>query len=177
MSDKDFVVKNGLQVNNGVWVVNTAGIYYNSALLANSTFFTQEANTALTANNSDNLGGVTSSDYMRLSTNQTVTGNINFTGANVQFAEQAFFGGQNVVANSSGFYVEGTTVGGGGYYKGNDGVVGEEANKANLYKINANTQTANITILAGENAITVGPIKVDTGYNLTVETGGRVVVV
>lgn len=66
---------------------------------------------------------------------------------------------------------------GGSYFKGNLGTSGDVANKGNLYRINANTQTANVTIEAGENTMVAGPLLVDTGYNLTVETGGRVVVV
>jgi hypothetical protein len=178
VSDKDFVVKNGLQVNNGVWVVNTAGIYYNSELLANSTFFAQEANTAInanTANNASNLGDVEAAKYLTNFGNYTVSGNINFTGSNVNFT--TIKSGANTVANNTGFYYNGESVQGGGYYKGNDGTRGEEARKADLYRINANTQTADITISAGENALTVGPITVDEGFNLTVETGGRVVVI
>jgi hypothetical protein len=80
--------------------------------------------------------------------------------------------------NSSGFFLNGQVLEtSGGYYKGNNGAQGNTANKANLYRINANTQTANITIEAGENAVTVGPIVIDDGYNLTVETGGRAVIV
>lgn len=139
MSSRDFIVKNGLQVNNGVWVVNTAGIYYNSSQWANSTFFNFQSNTAINANN--------------------------LTGA-------------NTVANNTGFYYNGEKItSGGGYYKGNDGTSGEEARKGDLYRINSNTQTNNVTISAGENALTVGPITIDDGYILNIETGGRVVVV
>jgi hypothetical protein len=63
------------------------------------------------------------------------------------------------------------------YHKGNLGTIGFASNKGNLYKINSNTQTVDITIEAGENAMTAGPIIIDDGYNLTVETGGRVVIV
>lgn len=65
----------------------------------------------------------------------------------------------------------------GGYYKGNDGAVGNTNSKANLFRINSNTQTNNITISAGENALTVGPIVVSPGITLTIETGGRAVII
>ena len=65
----------------------------------------------------------------------------------------------------------------GGYYKGNAGAVGEVANRANLYRINSNTQTANVTVDTGENALTAGPLVIQDGSNLTINEGGRVVIV
>lgn len=67
--------------------------------------------------------------------------------------------------------------GAGGYYKGNLGEQGNTANKDNLYRINSNTQSNNITITAGENALTVGPMVIATGYNLTIQEGGRAVII
>jgi hypothetical protein len=66
---------------------------------------------------------------------------------------------------------------GGGYYKGNLGTFGNTDNKGNLYRINSNTQSNNITVAAGENALTVGPMVISTGYNLTIEEGGRAVII
>jgi hypothetical protein len=177
MSDRDFVVKNGLQVNNGVWIVNTAGIFYNSSQWANSTFFNFQANSTLTANNANNLGGVAASGYLRTTGNYTLSGNISFIGSNIQFS--TFNLGSNNIANTSGFYSDGERLSGsgGGYYKGNDGTFGDPIRKNNLYKINGNTQTANVTIVAGDNSFTVGPITIQEGYNLTVQEGGRVVII
>ena len=67
--------------------------------------------------------------------------------------------------------------GAGGYYKGNLGPTGNTDNKANLYRINSNTQSNNVTINAGENALTAGPMVIASGFNLTIEEGGRVVIV
>ena len=169
MSDRDFVVKNGLQVNNGLWVVNSAGIYYNSAQWANSTFLNQ------TANNANNLGGVAADSYVNTSGNYTISGNLNFTGSNNQFEKISL--GANVIANSTGFYTNGAIISSGGYFKGNDGTVGSVNNTNNLYRINSNTQSNNITIAAGENALTVGPMTIQDGYNLTVQSGGRAVII
>lgn len=66
---------------------------------------------------------------------------------------------------------------GGGYYRGNRGAIGDVLSKQNLFRINANTQSNNITIFAGENALAVGPITVDVGYTLVVEEGGRAVII
>ena len=201
MADKDFVVKNGLQVNGGTWVVNATAIYYGGNAVANSTFFFQAANTALNSNNATNLGGVAAASYVNTTNNYTISGNLtlsgnnNFTGANVNFAsgwkvganvvantQSLFFGNSsvNAVINSTGLYVNGTLFESGtdgGYYKGNDGAIGNTVSKGNLYRINSNTQSNNITIAAGENALTVGPMVIDTGYNLTIAEGGRAVII
>lgn len=184
MSERDFVVKNGLQVNNGLWVVNSAGIYYNSAQWANSTFLNQRANSAITANsantantanNANNLGGVAAASYVNTSGNYTISGNLNFTGSNNQFVKISL--GANVIANSTGFYTNGVNISSGGYFKGNDGSIGSVNNKNNLYRVNSNTQSNNITIENGENALTVGPIVIQDGFNLTVQSGGRAVII
>jgi hypothetical protein len=67
--------------------------------------------------------------------------------------------------------------GAGGYYKGNLGPVGNTNNKANLYRINSNTQSNNVTIAAGENALTAGPMTIQSGFSLIIEEGGRAVIV
>jgi hypothetical protein len=195
MADKDFVVKNGLQVNGGTWVVNATAFYYNGSQFINSTSFAGQSNTALTANNSTNLGGVAAASYVNTSANYTIAGNINFTAANTNFAsgwkvganvvantQSLFFGNSsvNAVINSTGLYVNGTLFesgSDGGYYKGNDGAIGNTTSKANLYRLNSNTQTNNITISAGENALTVGPMVIADGYNLTISEGGRAVII
>lgn len=195
MAEKDFVVKNGLQVNSGTWVVNTAGIFYGGSARANTThyFNSNVAITSNTANNASYLGGVIASSYVNTSGNYTLSGNINLTGTNVHFNSALYIGANvvadtdsikignssvNAVVNSTGVYVNGTALAtGGGYYKGNAGNTGSIANKENLYRINSNTQSNNVTILAGENALTAGPMVISSGYNLTIETGGRVVIV
>jgi len=65
----------------------------------------------------------------------------------------------------------------GGYYKGNLGAVGNTDNKGNLFRINSNTQSNNITISSGENALTVGPLVISSGFTLTIEEGGRAVII
>lgn len=71
----------------------------------------------------------------------------------------------------------GSIGGSGGYYKGNAGSIGNAENANNIYRINANTQSANVTILASENASVAGPITISSGISLIINTGGRVVIV
>ena len=82
----------------------------------------------------------------------------------------------NTTINSTGFFINGGEPSG-GYYKGNDGEIGNVQGKNNLYRINSNTQTTDITINSGENALTVGPMVINSGINLEIETGGRVVII
>lgn len=200
MAEKDFVVKNGLQINGGTWVINSTALHYEGNPFANSSFFHGQANTVnssfvatLTANNASFLGGVAAASYVNATGNYTISGNINFTSTNTTFSSGLKVGA-NLVANtttlslgnstvnvsitSEGFYVNGEIIqGSGGYYKGNAGVVGEVTAKGNLYRINSNTQSNSITIEAGENALTAGPISISDGFNLVINDGGRVVIV
>jgi hypothetical protein len=80
-------------------------------------------------------------------------------------------------------FSNGTTVywanvtGGAGYYKGNQGAAGSASNANNLFRINANTISNNITISAGENATATGPLDISSGFTLTVDSGGYAVIV
>jgi hypothetical protein len=178
-----------VKANNGI-VANSTGTFVlantSSGLIANATgvhakvsptiVFDGNANLAV---NSLAFGDVTSSDRVNTATFfATTSANV---GANVSINTTSYFIGnstQNVVVNSTGLYINGAILStGGGYYKGNLGARGDVANKDNLFRINGNTQTASITISAGENALTVGPLTVDTGDTLTIETGGRAVII
>lgn len=84
----------------------------------------------------------------------------------------------NAAINSTSFSLNGSAFGGGGgYYKGSSGTVGSPSNANNVFRINANTLFANVTITANDNTICIGPLTIDTGVLLVVETGGRVVIV
>jgi hypothetical protein len=178
MADKDFVVKNGLVVNSTA-TINSTGIFYSNAQVANTTFY-YRANTALSANNTNNLGGIVANQYVTVSNNYTISGNIAFTAANIYFQEGLRVGNStsNVVINSNSISINGMSVTAfGGFYKGNFGVIGPEIAKQNLYRINSNTQSNNITIAAGENSVSVGPVIISDGYNLIIQEGGRAVII
>jgi len=66
---------------------------------------------------------------------------------------------------------------GGGYYKGNNGDKGLESNKNDLFRVNNNYVSQNLFFSAGENASATGPLTVNTGIIITINTGARVVIV
>lgn len=158
MADKDFVVKNGLVVDTSTLVVDAT----NNRVGINNT----SPDASLTVTGTANVSGdVTLSATLYL----------NAVSANGTLGSS----GQALTTNGSAVYwanVSGSGTGG-GYYKGSNGTVGDAGNINNLYRLNANTQSANITISSGENALTVGPMTIDTGYNLTISEGGRAVII
>ena len=97
------------------------------------------------------------------------------SGANGMFRYNTDTGSFEGFANGSWGNIAGGSSG--GYYKGNAGAIGNTDSRGNLYRINSNTQSNNITVAAGENALTVGPMVIESGYNLTIEEGGRAVII
>ena len=88
-------------------------------------------------------------------------------------------GTANQVLTSNGtvsYWANSSGGGGSAYFKGNDGPIGDAASANNLMRINSNTQSNNITVIAGENALMVGPITIGSGNTLTIDTGARVVI-
>jgi len=56
-----------------------------------------------------------------------------------------------------------------GLFKGNNGSSGDATSADNLFRINSQTLTANVTISSTENASVTGPLTVADGVVLTVE--------
>ena len=97
-----------------------------------------------------------------------------FGAANAAFAVANTGNGAIYIANLA-FDLANT--GGSGYYRGNNGDKGVASYKGDLFRINANTLTANIGFDNGENAMTTGPITIDANRYLTINTGARVVII
>lgn len=111
-----------------------------------------------------------------------VAANVN-VGSNLTINTSTYFIGntsQNVSINSTGFYVNGNIFqsGGGGFYMGNRGDQGTFVlNGKDLFRVNQDTQTNNITFTANMNATVTGPYTVNTDVTLTIGDGARVVVI
>ena len=154
MADKEFQVRKGLVVANTVLVTSGSNVGINTSSPSVSLHIqSKDAVLVPVGNTSDRPTGANGYFRYNSETNQ-------FEG----------------YANGSWGGIAGSGGGSGGYFKGNLGAVGDVANANNLFRINANTQSNNITIAAGENASATGPISIDVGYSLTIQTGGRAVI-
>ena len=67
---------------------------------------------------------------------------------------------------------------GSGYYIGKDGTVNGNADgRDNLFRVNLNATTGNVTIAANNNASTVGPLTIGNGTTLTISSTGRLAII
>ena len=58
---------------------------------------------------------------------------------------------------------------GAGYFQGNNGNTGDTTNgKGDIFRVNAQTLTGNVTIATADNATAAGPLTIDTSVTLTV---------
>ena len=67
---------------------------------------------------------------------------------------------------------------GAGYYIGKDGSVnGNASGRDNLFRVNLNATTGNITIAANNNASVTGPLTIANGTTLTITSTGRLAII
>ena len=67
---------------------------------------------------------------------------------------------------------------GSGYYIGKDGsVVGNTSGRDNLFRVNLNATTGNVTIAANNNASVTGPLTIGNGTTLTITSTGRLAII
>ncbi len=67
---------------------------------------------------------------------------------------------------------------GAGYYIGKDGSVNGNANgRDNLFRVNTNATTGNVTIAANNNASVTGPLTIGNGTTLTITSTGRLAII
>ena len=67
---------------------------------------------------------------------------------------------------------------GAGYYIANDGSVNGNSNgRTNLFRVNSNATTGNVTIAANNNASVTGPLTVGNGTTLTIMNTGRLAII
>ncbi len=65
-----------------------------------------------------------------------------------------------------------------GYYIGKDGSINGNVNgRDNLFRVNLNATTGNVTIAANNNASTVGPLTIANGTTLTITSTGRLAII
>ena len=67
---------------------------------------------------------------------------------------------------------------GSGYYIGKDGTVNGNANgRDNLFRVNLNATTGNVTIAANNNASVTGPLTIGNGTTVTITSTGRLAII
>ena len=67
---------------------------------------------------------------------------------------------------------------GAGYYIAKDGTVAGNANgRDNLFRVNTNATTGNVTIAANNNASVTGPLTIGNGTTLTITNTGRLAII
>jgi hypothetical protein len=105
------------------------------------------------------------------------------TGGSVSFAafdkaNSANYFAYLVQQNAAAAFAKANSVSGGAYYVGNNGRVGDEANGRNdIFRVNNNFISANLYFSDGENGSATGPLTVNTGYLVQINTGARVVII
>ena len=67
---------------------------------------------------------------------------------------------------------------GAGYYIGKDGSInGNSSGRDNLFRVNLNATTGNVTIAANNNASVTGPLTIGNGTTLTITNTGRLAII
>ena len=67
---------------------------------------------------------------------------------------------------------------GAGYYIAKDGsIAGNSSGRDNLFRVNLNATTGNVTIAANNNASVTGPLTVGNGTTLTITSTGRLAII
>jgi hypothetical protein len=80
----------------------------------------------------------------------------------------------NVLINGAPISAGGSS---GGYYQGNNGAVGSASGLGDIFRVHTNILNANVTIFSGNNALAAGPITVNVGRTLTIQSNARVAIV
>jgi hypothetical protein len=151
LADKEFQVRKGLIVANTVLVTNGSNVGINTSN-PNVSFQVATTDAIALPVGTDAQRPTPQAGYIRYNSNNDII---------------------EAYTVSSGWQAIGPS---GGFFRGNFGSVGSANSVQNLFRINANTQSNNITIAAGENASATGPISIQVGYTLTIQTGGRAVI-
>ena len=67
---------------------------------------------------------------------------------------------------------------GAGYYITKDGsIIGNASGRDNLFRVNLNATTGNVTIAANNNASVTGPLTIANGTTLTITNTGRLAII
>jgi hypothetical protein len=164
-----------------------ATVYFNVGTLSNSIFDASSSNiaSANSVNTSHSIllaadaaiNGRLTSSYDAGNTTQALAvqaySKANIALSNAQNAH-ATANGANVTAIAA--FNKANTAGG-GYFKGNQGTVGAAVNANDIFRVHVKFVGSNVFIEGSENAMGAGPLTVNTGRFIQVNSGGRLVIV
>jgi hypothetical protein len=193
-------VANGMIKGDGGLLYNVTPVIANSSIsniqLANPyvRIISNSSTLSVSGGNNANLGTTVYFDIGTLSIRANDTSIANIASANVvnivnQLAIAAYDAANtgasagpafnkanaaNVLASAA---FDAANTAGNGYFKGNRGTVGNANNVGDIFRINDQFISSNITINANERGLAVGPLTVNSGITLTVSSGGRVVII
>jgi len=143
---------------------NQVNVFHNGVRLVDGTDFTATNGSTITlttaAENGDQVVVIASSSF-QLSDTVSASAGGTFTG--------------QVTFNGTATFTGGTVGAGGGYFKGENGTVGNSA--GDIFRVNEQTLNTDVTIAATENANATGPLTVASGVTLTVASGGYLSIV
>ena len=155
---------------------------YDKANSANYFAYLVNANTvaAFNAANTALSGGGANTAYDQANTAYDQA-NAAFAAANVAIANVNYVNVYAQFANTvaiAAFTKANSGGGGGSYYIGNNGRVGDAANgKNDIFRVNNNFISSNLYFSDGENGSATGPLTVNTGCLIQINTGARVVII
>lgn len=193
-------VANGMIKGDGGLITNVTPVIANSSITNVQLTYpyikiiSNSSTLAISGGNNANLGTTVYFDIGTLSVRANDTSTANIASANVvnavnQIAVAAYDAANtgasagpafnkanaaNVLASAA---FDAANTAGNGYFKGNRGTVGNANNVGDIFRINDQFISSNITINGNERGLAVGPLTVNSGATLTISTGGRIVII
>lgn len=152
-------------------VANTLGVYHTGTM--NAASHTVGTSTVANATGLYTTGTVNAAT-VQVGTSVVANSSRFVVGTAVGLQANGSVGTSGHVLYSNGTTIYWATPLGSGYYKGNNGTVGSAGNANNIFRVNANTVSTNVSFSAGENAQATGPITIGSGVTVTISTGARV---
>lgn len=163
-------VANGMISGDGGLISNLRS----EQLSSNSINLTSNSATlTISRTNNGRLGSTIFFDIGTLSTSVNDTSIANIASANsVNTAHGAAVLALNIANTANA----GLANAGGGFYRGNNGDRGAIGNKQDIFRVHLANVTSNIFFSDLERASAVGPLYIDAGQTLTINTGARLVI-
>lgn len=150
--------------------ISTAGAAFSKANSANYFAYLVNANTVAAFDKANTGGSISYIAYDKANT-------ANYFAYLVNANTVAAFDQANTVNTTASAAFDKANNAGGGFFRGSNGSVGPTTGKNDIFRVNNNYINGNIYFDGGENASATGPLSVNVGYILQINTGARVVII